>query len=60
MTSQNFPVPPVGGEGNPLGIDEGLDEERLEAEEADEASEEPTVISLDEVEKAQRGRPGDA
>ena len=57
MTSQNFPVPPVGGEGNPLGINEDADEERQDAEEAEEASEEPRVISLEEEEKAAKGRP---
>jgi len=55
MTTPAFPVPPVGGEGNPLGINEEGDAARREGEEQEEASEEPTVIGLDESEKAARG-----
>ena len=55
MTTQNFPIMPGRGD-DPLGLREGDDEER---EQDEDTSDEPSVISLDEVEKAAQGNADD-
>ena len=50
-----FPMSPTGEEGDPLGLNKGSTEEQEQAAEAEHDEQEPSVITLDEVEKAAEG-----
>lgn len=49
-----IPMPP-GDDGDPLGVDKGTEEEQEQVAETEHEEQEPSVITLDEVEKASEG-----